>query len=107
MTNFSIQSSNEFLTINKKLLTKYGLDLTVYISILIDKYCILSKLNSLTENKMFSITDNEIFLSSGIPYNRIKKLKKQAQELKLISISDKYYQINFELLSQIISEKIN
>lgn len=101
-------SQDANLFINKKILAKYGLDLAVFISFIANQYNYFLTTNQLTEDKMFSITDNEIFLSSGIPYNRIKKLKKQAQELSLISISDKnYYQINFELLLQIISEKTN
>lgn len=103
------QSLNDFLPINRKLLKKYGLDFAVYISLLENKYNSLSRLNQLAENEMFYFPDEEIFLLSRISYNRIKKVKKQAQELKLISIikvsKKSYYKIDFNLLTEIKQEK--
>jgi len=105
------QSLNDFLPIDRKLLKKYGLDFAAYISLLENKYNSLSRLNQLAENEMFYFPDEEIFLLSGISYNRIKKVKKQAQELELISIikisKKSYYKIDFNLLTEIKQEKNN
>ena len=101
------QEANLF--INKKILAKYGLDLAVFISFLVNQYNYFLSNNQLTEDKMFFATDDDIFLFTNMPRTRITSIKKQAQKLGIISIKKlgqpvkTYYQVNFEYLVNILS----
>lgn len=101
------QEANLF--INKKILAKYGLDLAVFISFLVNQYNYFLTNNQLTEDKMFFATDDDIFLFTNMPRTRITSIKKQAQKLGIISIKKlgqpvkTYYKVNFEFLVSILS----
>ena len=102
-------SQDANLFINKKILAKYGLDLAVFISFIANQYNYFLTTNQLTEDKMFFATDDDIFLFTNMPRTRITTIKKQAQELGLISIKKAgqpvktYYKVNFEFLVGILS----
>lgn len=101
------QEANLF--INKKILAKYGLDLAVFISFLVNQYNYFLTNNQLTEDKMFFATDDDIFLFTNMPRTRITSIKKQAQQLGIISIKKlgqpikTYYKVNFEFLVSVLS----
>ena len=101
------QEANLF--INKKILAKYGLDLAVFISFLVNQYNYFLTNNQLTEDKMFFATDDDIFLFTNMPRTRITSIKKQAQQLGIISIKKlgqpikTYYKVNFEFLVNVLS----
>ena len=101
------QEANLF--INKKLLAKYGLDLATFISFLVSQYNYFLTNNQLTEDKMFFATDDDIFLFTNMPRTRITSIKKQAQQLGIISIKKlgqpikTYYKVNFEFLVSVLS----
>ena len=102
-------SQDANLFINKKILAKYGCDLALFISFIANQYNYFLTTNQLTEDKMFFATDDDIFLFTNMPRTRITTIKKQAQELGLISIKKAgqpvktYYKVNFEFLVGILS----
>lgn len=102
-------SQDANLFINKKILAKYGLDLAVFIAFIANQYNYFLTTNQLTEDKMFFATNDDIYLFTNMPRTRIAAIKKQAQELGLISIKKAgqpvktYYKVNFELLVGILS----
>lgn len=103
------QEANLF--INKKILAKFGLDLAVFIAFLANQYQYFFSQGQLTDNNMFFATDDDIFLFTNMPRTRITSIKKQAQELGLITIKKigqpvrTYYKVNFQILVEVLSNK--
>ncbi|MBR8701033.1 MULTISPECIES: hypothetical protein [unclassified Fusobacterium] len=105
------ESANLF--INKKFLAKYGLDIAVFISFLINQYKYYNENNKLIDDKMFYATNEDIYLFTNMPRTRITSIKQQATKLGIISTKQlgipakTYYKINFELLVDVLSTESN
>ena len=109
LMNCLSQEANLF--INKKLLAKYGLDLAAFISFLISQYTYFYKEGTLTKDKRFYTTNENIFLFTNMPRTRISSVKDEAIKLGIIDVKQmgipakSFYKINFELLVTVLSDE--
>lgn len=108
---FKMLEEGEQFFLNRKLLKKYGLDLTMFITMLLERLTNCIKSNNISENREFTITDVEIALYGGLRYNIIPQIREMGIKKRLFTIrKDKdteeiYYKLNEEKIAKIILDK--
>lgn len=108
---FKMLGEGEQFFVNRKLITKYGLDLAMYISTLIERLRDYAKSNDILDNRELSMTDVEIALYAGIEYKRIDKIRQKGIKEKLFTIKENiekdeiYYKLNEEKIAKIILDE--
>jgi hypothetical protein len=101
-----LYSSDAYLTINKRLLQRYGPDVTIYLCNLIDKYRYFLKQNTLINNAFF-LTHEQQMEQTGLSITRLRNCKEILKSEQILSIkrigtpSKEYYTINFSRLTPI------
>lgn len=100
-------AQDNFLQINKKLLAILGLEKSVFIAYLIDKYKYLKKENNLKDDYFYS-TDSDISLFSGLKLKTIQNIKKEGEKIGLFSTKKEgipaktFYKINFYEINKLL-----
>ncbi|MHD0319037.1 hypothetical protein [Fusobacterium sp. THCT1E2] len=108
---FKMLGEGEQFFVNRKLITKYGLDLAMFISTLIERLRDYVKSNEISDDREFSMTDVEIALYAGIEYKRIDKIRQKGIKEKLFTVrktiekDEIYYKLNEEKIAKIILDK--
>lgn len=109
---YNTLSQDSHINLNRKLISIFGSDLTLFVAFLSNQSKYHFENESLTKDKFFYATDEDIHIFTGMPRGRITKLKKQGvkkglYEMKKIGIPQKtYYKINsFELMQYIGIDK--
>lgn len=109
---YNTLSQTSFLMLNNKIMSVFGSDLTLFIAFLANQSNYHFENESMTKDKFFYATDEDIHLFTGMPRGRITKLKKEGAEkglyeIKKMGIPKKtYYKVNsFELMKTIGIEK--
>ena len=99
-------SQGSYLRVSKRLIATLGLEMSVFLSYLIDKYEYYSN-NDLLKDDYFYATNNDILIFTGLNENKVQKLKLEGEKLGLFSLkkignpAKTYYSINFEKLNDI------
>lgn len=99
-------SQGSYLRVSKRLIAILGLEMSVFLSFLIDKYEYYSN-NNLLKDDYFYATNNDILIFTGLNENKIQKLKSEGEKLELFLLrkignpAKTYYNINFEKLNNI------
>ena len=97
-------SQDGFLMLNKKLIATLGLEKSVFIAYLIDKYKQLKSENKLNNGYFYS-TDNHIILFTGLKLKTIQKIKVEGERIGLFFIkkegipSKTFYKLNFSKIN--------
>lgn len=97
------------LFLNKKILSHLGLELTCFLSFLIDKGKYHKANQELTSEGYFYATDMDIYLFTTIPRNKLPKLKAAGIKNDLFKIKKEgnpvrtYYKLNFEKILSLLS----
>lgn len=97
-------SQDGFLMLNKKLIAILGLEKSVFIAYLIDKYKQLKNENNLNNGYFYS-TDNDILLFTGLKLKTIQKIKIEGEDLGLFFVKKEgipaktFYKINFSKIN--------
>lgn len=109
---YNTLSQDSHINLNRKLISIFGSDLTLFVAFLSNQSKYHFENESLTKDKFFYATDEDIHIFTGMPRGRITKLKKEGvkkglYEMKKIGIPQKtYYKINsFELMQYIGIDK--
>ena len=103
-------SQGSYLRVSKRLIATLGLEMSVFLSFLIDKYEYYSN-NNLLKDDYFYATNNDILIFTGLNENKIQKLKSEGEKLELFFLrkignpAKTYYSINFEKLNNIFTQK--
>lgn len=99
-------SQGSYLRVSKRLIATLGLEMSVFLSFLIDKYEYYSN-NNLLKDDYFYATNNDILIFTGLKENKIQKLKSEGKKSELFFLkkignpAKTYYSINFEKLNNI------
>lgn len=109
---YNTLSQDSHINLNRKLVSIFGSDLTLFVAFLSNQSNYHFENESLTKDKFFYATDEDIHIFTGMPRGRIAKLKKQGAkkglyEMKKMGIPQKtYYKVNsFELMQYIGIDK--
>lgn len=108
---FKMLDEEDKFIVNRKLLTKFGIELAFFISTLIERLINCKKANNISEDGEFTMTDVEIALYSGIEYKRIDKIRQKGIKEKLFTVrktiekDEIYYKLNEEKIVKIILDK--
>lgn len=78
-------SSDNFITLNKKLLETQGPEAAVFIANLVDKFLFFKSTNQLKEGRWFFLLHSSQMQSTGMNEDRIRKYKKYFIEKGIIS----------------------
>ncbi len=101
------------IQINKKLLLTLGLELSFFVSYLIDQYKFFEREGKLREDNSFYTTNMSVSLYTTLNDSQIIKLKKIGSEISLFkySLEDSrtktYYYLNFDKILEILGTEKN
>lgn len=107
-----IFSSESYLVVNKRLLKKYGPNVSIFISNLIDKYTYFREKDKLKDGDWFFQTHEQIMEQTGLSLHEIRACKtllkrKEVIETKLKGVPPKeWYRIDLQELINTIQEDI-
>ena len=80
-----VLSSESFLSVNKKLLSHFGPNLTIYIGNLVDKLKYFSSKGKLGEDGSFFLTYNDQMVQTGMSEYQLRKCKNKLKTMGVLS----------------------
>ena len=96
--------TENYSSVNKKLLSKFGPELTVYIDNLIDKLQYFSTKRQLQENGSFFLRQKDQIIQTGMSQYHLQKYKKKLKEMGILHTEMKgippkeFYLLNVPIL---------